>query len=386
MKIEKTVAMILLTQQLGIKTHLTFTFGLPGETHETIEKTIQLALKISPTSLQFSIATPFPGTRLHKELKEKGQLIAFDSKDLDGHHAAVITTHALVPSDLIAAKQKAYTLWKQHLLKQRSPEPIRLGLWHLKRARSVFKESGFLGTCSKIKDYLRFSTHYNHDIRQGKKHMLNGGPLRVARIQENICFFYKNNELTRGPGLHSSFVVQEKRYDTTLCNCQISKTDIDTLWLKMDLSGQGLTDACQIWRLKLKDDKLQLLVQFQTPQPVTLLHFKISLSLVDAFDAFHNEHSRLQLSPIEDWFTHPITGSGHRALIYASQQGYPAIQFDLFANALPFQEEIQNSSRMISARMLHAHCDEITLLPGRHNIFQGSFTFSESADNVPVSR
>ncbi|MDD5155015.1 MAG: radical SAM protein, partial [Candidatus Omnitrophica bacterium] len=62
MDLKKAEKMIRYTQKLGIKTHLTFTFGLPGETKQTIAKTIKYVEKLDPFSVQFSITTPFPGT------------------------------------------------------------------------------------------------------------------------------------------------------------------------------------------------------------------------------------------------------------------------------------------------------------------------------------
>jgi len=61
-------------KELGIKTHLTFTFGLPGETRETIQKTIDFAIELDPNSVQFSLTTPFPGTKYFEMLDEKGLL------------------------------------------------------------------------------------------------------------------------------------------------------------------------------------------------------------------------------------------------------------------------------------------------------------------------
>jgi radical SAM superfamily enzyme YgiQ (UPF0313 family) len=57
------------TIALGINCHLTFTIGLPGETRETIQKTLEFADEMDPDSVQFSIATPYPGSRLYNELK-----------------------------------------------------------------------------------------------------------------------------------------------------------------------------------------------------------------------------------------------------------------------------------------------------------------------------
>ena len=47
---------------LGITIHGTFILGLPGETRETIEETINFAKEINPHTLQVSLAAPYPGT------------------------------------------------------------------------------------------------------------------------------------------------------------------------------------------------------------------------------------------------------------------------------------------------------------------------------------
>ena len=52
--------------RLGILLHGTFILGLPGETPETIERTIAFAKKIDPYSLQVSLAAPYPGTELYR--------------------------------------------------------------------------------------------------------------------------------------------------------------------------------------------------------------------------------------------------------------------------------------------------------------------------------
>jgi radical SAM superfamily enzyme YgiQ (UPF0313 family) len=52
-----------------------FIFGMPGETKETAEKTMQFAKKIKPHIVQFSIATPLPGTEFYDWVKEGGFLL-----------------------------------------------------------------------------------------------------------------------------------------------------------------------------------------------------------------------------------------------------------------------------------------------------------------------
>jgi hopanoid biosynthesis associated radical SAM protein HpnJ len=57
-------------RSLGITVHGTFILGLPGETRETIEKSIAFAKEINPHTIQVSLAAPYPGTRLYEQAVE----------------------------------------------------------------------------------------------------------------------------------------------------------------------------------------------------------------------------------------------------------------------------------------------------------------------------
>jgi radical SAM superfamily enzyme YgiQ (UPF0313 family) len=59
-------------RKLDIKIHGTFILGLPGETQETIEKTIEYAKEINPHTIQVSLAAPYPGTTLYNQAVENG--------------------------------------------------------------------------------------------------------------------------------------------------------------------------------------------------------------------------------------------------------------------------------------------------------------------------
>jgi radical SAM superfamily enzyme YgiQ (UPF0313 family) len=45
--------------------------GMPGETPETIEKSIAFVKEIDPTVVTFGICTPYPGTELFNQVLEK---------------------------------------------------------------------------------------------------------------------------------------------------------------------------------------------------------------------------------------------------------------------------------------------------------------------------
>src|SRR5881227_592395 len=66
--------------ELGIVIHGTFILGLPGETRETIQETLDFAKEINPHTIQVSLAAPYPGTFLYKQAKENGW---FDTNNAD---------------------------------------------------------------------------------------------------------------------------------------------------------------------------------------------------------------------------------------------------------------------------------------------------------------
>lgn len=94
-------------KDLGLKVHLTFTFGLPGETNHTIDKTIQFAKECNPDSIQFSITTPFPGTKYFKMLKEADNILTYNWEMYDGAVHTVIKGDNLSKEELEEAVCKA---------------------------------------------------------------------------------------------------------------------------------------------------------------------------------------------------------------------------------------------------------------------------------------
>lgn len=112
--LQKVREAVSITRELGIKIHLTFAFGLPGETKETIQKTINLALELDSDDIQFSIATPFPGSRYYNLAREKGWLVTEDWSRFNGSTHSVIKTDTLAARDLEDALKEAYERWGRH--------------------------------------------------------------------------------------------------------------------------------------------------------------------------------------------------------------------------------------------------------------------------------
>lgn len=73
-KIGRVPALVKTARALGIEAHGLFVIGLPGETREQIQRTIDFAESTGFDYVTFSIATPYPGTRLYDVCKKMGYI------------------------------------------------------------------------------------------------------------------------------------------------------------------------------------------------------------------------------------------------------------------------------------------------------------------------
>ena len=118
LNLTKAVQNIRLTHNYGIKTHLSFMFGLPGESRESCEKTLQMAKDLNPESLQFTVAAPFPGSKFMKHLEEKGHLVG-KVTDADGFRTSVVRTEAMSHDELEDFVSYAQNQWLIHKARQK---------------------------------------------------------------------------------------------------------------------------------------------------------------------------------------------------------------------------------------------------------------------------
>ena len=77
-KVEQSVRAVKLAKEAGLQVVASFVLGIPGETWEEAMETIRFAKKLDPDFVQFSLATPFPGTELYRVAKEEGLLLTED--------------------------------------------------------------------------------------------------------------------------------------------------------------------------------------------------------------------------------------------------------------------------------------------------------------------
>jgi len=95
-------------KKVGIKSLCYFMSGLPGETQESIKKTLNFALKSEPDYVHFFAATPFPGTEFFKMAEENGWLTSYDWRRYFHGMSDVISYPNLSAEEITEATKFAY--------------------------------------------------------------------------------------------------------------------------------------------------------------------------------------------------------------------------------------------------------------------------------------
>jgi hopanoid biosynthesis associated radical SAM protein HpnJ len=95
-------------KKLGLLVHGDFIIGLPGETGETIRRTVDFAKRLDTDTIQVSIAHPYPGTEFYDYAK-KNNLLTIDSMtDEAGHQLPNIIYPGLDRAELVDWVERFY--------------------------------------------------------------------------------------------------------------------------------------------------------------------------------------------------------------------------------------------------------------------------------------
>ena len=95
-------------QKLGLVIHADFIIGLPGETPETIDRTIAFAKELDCETIQVSIGHAYPGTEFFQYLQENSFLSSAPMTDELGHQLPHISYPGLTKADLMEAVERFY--------------------------------------------------------------------------------------------------------------------------------------------------------------------------------------------------------------------------------------------------------------------------------------
>jgi anaerobic magnesium-protoporphyrin IX monomethyl ester cyclase len=91
-------------RRAGLLVHGCFMAGTPGETLESLERTLEFAIKLAPDTAQFFPLMVYPGTRAYQWAEENGYLTTSDFREwvtAEGLHDCVVSTDELTAEELV---------------------------------------------------------------------------------------------------------------------------------------------------------------------------------------------------------------------------------------------------------------------------------------------
>ena len=101
---EKVVRRI---HEAGIEAWGYFVLGLPGETGESMRKTIEASLRLPLAIAKFDIAAPYPGTEFYDYVVKNGYIDIDRYEDFDQNASAVVNYPGLSAAEIKAAVKRA---------------------------------------------------------------------------------------------------------------------------------------------------------------------------------------------------------------------------------------------------------------------------------------
>jgi radical SAM superfamily enzyme YgiQ (UPF0313 family) len=136
-RLDRMVQFVADCKKAKLLVHGTFMTGLPGETKETIQDNFKLAVKLDLDSIQFSVATPYPGTEFWDYLKQQGWLLNDNCISEDGLQHAVYKYPNLSQDEI---EKSVEVLHKKFLFRRRFIwKTFRLACSNINEARRISK-------------------------------------------------------------------------------------------------------------------------------------------------------------------------------------------------------------------------------------------------------
>jgi hopanoid biosynthesis associated radical SAM protein HpnJ len=145
-------------KKVGIHIHGDFIIGLPGETHETIQRTIDFAKELDCESIQVSMAHAYPGTELYNVSQSAGYLHGEAIADDGGHQLPHLAFPGLSREDIMSGVHRFYD--EYYFRPRVAWRFVRERLWDADARRILYHEAV---------DFLRLRAQRRKLARKGMK-------------------------------------------------------------------------------------------------------------------------------------------------------------------------------------------------------------------------
>jgi len=145
-------------KRLGLLVHGDFIVGLPGESRESLRRTIEFAKRLDCQTVQVSIAHPYPGTEFYDYAARNGLLTMESMTDEGGHQLPTVVYPGLDRAELLDWVERFYgayyfrprVIWRL----------VRKGLFDGAERRRLLKEA---------REYLQLRAQRKRFVRSQKQ-------------------------------------------------------------------------------------------------------------------------------------------------------------------------------------------------------------------------
>ena len=141
-------------KKVGIVIHGDFVIGLPGETRESIERTIEFAKELDTQTIQVSVAHAFPGTQLYDYAAQNNFLASEAATDAGGYQLPHLEYPGLGRIEMMAAMNRFYDSY--YFRPRVVWRIVREALWDGDERRRLYHEAvGYLRVRAERRKYAR---------------------------------------------------------------------------------------------------------------------------------------------------------------------------------------------------------------------------------------
>jgi len=152
--VEMARAFVKNCKELGIAIHGDFIIGLPGETQESIKRTIEFAKELDTETIQVSVAHAFPGTELYQYAAENKYLASEAAADTGGFQLPHLEYPDLGREEMMAAMNRFYDSY--YFRPRIVWRIVRHALWDAHERRRLYHEAvGFFRVRAERRKYAQ---------------------------------------------------------------------------------------------------------------------------------------------------------------------------------------------------------------------------------------
>lgn len=152
-------------KKVGLTIHGDFIVGLPGETRESLQRTLEFAKRLDVETIQVSIAHPYPGTEFYDYVQQNGLITIAPMTDERGHQLPNITYPGLDRAELVDWVERFYgeyyfrprVVWRL----------VRKAVFHSAERRRLYKAA---------REYLELRAKRKRFVREQKGEPLSSQP------------------------------------------------------------------------------------------------------------------------------------------------------------------------------------------------------------------